>query len=52
MCEVGRPSARVVLQKRKESDGRHTMEFRFDLLIPQAHAREMAGTSGSIARGA
>jgi hypothetical protein len=32
--EVGRPSARLVLQKRKESDDRHIMEFRFDLLIP------------------
>lgn len=34
MRELGRPSARVMLQKRKESDGRHTMEFRFGLLIP------------------
>jgi hypothetical protein len=33
MCEIRRPSARVVFQKRKDSDGRHTMEFRFDLLI-------------------
>jgi len=34
MREVGRRSECVVLQKRKESDDRHTMEFRFDLLIP------------------
>ncbi len=29
MCEVGRPSARVVLQKCKESNDGHTLELRY-----------------------